>query len=122
MTDTTTTLELDFADIADCEKEIEMLGNGLARSCNYLAESSKSNADKHQMRLANEMDKGADANLETANEHANKFKYFESQQRKWLGMLAVVERAGFSDQQKVQQKKAQMDRDELEAIANALSK
>lgn len=115
-------LELDFTDVADCEKELEMLGNGVARSCNYLAESSKKNADKHQMKLSQEMSLGDDADLGVANDHANKFKYFEHQQRKWIAMLRIVERAGFKDVQEKKEKQAQLDREELEAIANALSK
>lgn len=91
-------LTIDFSSVEDCDKELEMLGNGLARSCNYLAESSKTNADTHQTKLMNEMDKGQHFNHTIAEEHASKFQYFEAQQVKWLQMLKVVERAGFKDQ------------------------
>lgn len=117
-----TTLNIDFTNVENCEKEIEMLGQGLARSCTYLAESSKKNADTHQMKLANEMALGDDADLATANDHANKFKYFESQQRKWLSMLKIVNRAGYKDEAKPKKTQSMLNREELEAVANALSK
>jgi len=118
----TTLLNIDFTSLGlDVEKEIQMLGNGLARSCNALAESSKNNHDKHQMALQDEMQKGDDADLSAASHSANKASYFEGQQLKWVKMRQLIEAEGYSDTN-VKAFPPKLTREQLEELANARSK
>ena len=117
-----TTLHIDFSSLGlEIEKEVQMLGNNLARSCNNLADSSKANFDKHQMALENEMAKGAEADLSAANDSANKASYFESQQIKWVKMRQQVEAEGYSDTNPAKNA-LKLTREQLEEMANARSK
>ena len=120
----TTLLQIDFTSLdmeMNIDKEIQMLGNGLARSCNKLAESSKTNHDKWQLALQDEMAKGADACLSTANESANKASYFEAQQIKWIKMRQRIEAEGYSDV-KAGANARELTREQLEELANARNK
>jgi len=117
-----TTLNIDFSSLGlDVEKEVQMLGNNLARSCNSLADSSKNNHDKHQMALQNEMSKGDDADLTAASDSANKASYFEAQQIKWVKMRQQIEAEGFSDTN-ARTNAPKHTREQLEEMANARSK
>lgn len=120
----TTLLQIDFTSLdmeMDIDKEIQMLGNGLARSCNALADSSKKNHDKWQIALQNEMAKGLDADLSAASESANKASYFEAQQIKWIKMRQRIEAEGYSDT-KAGTNARELTREQLEELANARSK
>jgi len=116
-----TTLNIDFSSLGlDVEKEVQMLGNGLARSCNSLADSSKDNFDKWQCRLQHEMAK-EDPDLTAGNEAANKASYFEAQQIKWIKMRQQIEAEGFSDTN-AKNNAPKLTREQLEEMANARNK
>ena len=115
-------LEIDFTDIGDCESEIEMLGNNVATSCFNLAESSKTKTDHNQMKLRAEMKKGEDRDLTQANDYANKLKYFEHQQRKWVAMLRICENLGYKVVKTKKGAQKPLTAEELEALANAVDK
>lgn len=94
-------LELDFSEIdMDLHDNVQMLGDGLAASCNSLAEGAKKRADDAYVRYWAEREKNEYCDQTMANNLHASWVWWCEKQTTWLKMLKVVERAGFKDNTK----------------------